>query len=103
MPSEPFRNVDGSLSTLSYPYDTPSEIRFAGKTFCTGLVYFTEQYRDLTQQIEDRGGRWTATISGKTDYLVIPRTAAYAPEKELHVALERREKPGNLCSSWKRT
>lgn len=94
MPSEPFLNEDGSFSTLSYPYDTPSEIRFAGKTFCTGLMYFTEQYRNLTQQIEDRGGRCTFQVSGRTDYLVISETISGNWEELLHEALERREKKG---------
>lgn len=94
MPSEPFRNEDGSPSSLAYPYDTPSEIRFAGKTFCTGLVYFTEQYRDLTQQIEDRGGRCTFQVSGRTDYLILSETISGDWEEVLHEALERREKTG---------
>ena len=90
MPSEQFLNKDGSLSTLSYPYDTTAQIDFAGKTFC--LIRL--ENADLMRQVEEQGGRWTATISGKTDYLVIPRTAAYNTEEELHVALERREKTG---------
>ena len=57
-------------------------------------MYFTEQYHDLTQQIEDRGGRCTLQVSGRTDYLVISETISGNWEELLHEALERREKTG---------
>ena len=93
LPSEPFLNTDGEPTLLSYPYDTPSQIEVAGKVFCAGLVR-TLEHEELIRQVEDRGGRWTITLSGKSDYLVIPRTAPYDPEEELHAALERREETG---------
>lgn len=94
MPSEPFLQEDGSLSTLSYPYDTPSKIDFADKTFCTGLMYFTDKYSEIIRQIEDRGGRCTFQVSGRTDYLVISETISGNREELLHEALECREKKG---------